>query len=145
MTYGWAVLIIFIVTAVFVNFGLSNPENYANDRCLFETDFSCEEFGVHHNGNQVVMNVVLSNNMPYRLNITKFEIESLSGISGDLSYDLENHNPVGVGNNFELIVTFDNPSYGIDLLKARLKIEYQIQRPGFFPKTVYGSIVSKIN
>ena len=145
MTYGWAILIIFIVTAVFVNFGLGDPANYSSERCLFESDFTCEEFAVYKLEDQVKMEVVLSNSLPYKVNITDFKIVSLSGITGGLTYEYASQNPIGVGNNFKLITTFDSPQYGIDLLQARVSVVYEIQRAGFFPRTVHGSIVGKIN
>jgi hypothetical protein len=144
-TYGWAILILGTVTILFVNFGLNNPELYSNERCLFESDFTCREYSVVFDGAETIVTVFLVNNLPYTINITNYEFEVLSGISGIVEHSFGSENPVRAGEIFELHSVIKNPRFGIDLFKAKVYVVYEVQRPGFFQKNVYGSIVSKIN
>ncbi|HLD05263.1 MAG TPA: hypothetical protein VJG90_06100 [Candidatus Nanoarchaeia archaeon] len=53
MTYGWAILIIFIMIGALVYFGVFNPTKLTPERCAAEIGFECNEWDVTNSRIQV--------------------------------------------------------------------------------------------
>ncbi|MFT4326450.1 MAG: hypothetical protein ACMXYK_03025 [Candidatus Woesearchaeota archaeon] len=155
MTYGWALFIIFAVSALYINFGLSNPETSIQTSCIFESDFECVEFVAVHNGSRLDLTIILQNTAGYDLNITGVTIGRLQGVTGappSFSYDEVTYFTVDswetrtilLGERIPLHIRINNAQISNQLVRMSLDIRYRINRPGFFTRMVRGDLTVRI-
>ncbi len=69
-TYGWAIMIVLVMIGALSYFGVTNPQRYIPDKCLFKVGMGCKDFVVIDAG---------SNNMQL-----KFAVENAMGESIEL-------------------------------------------------------------
>jgi hypothetical protein len=161
LTYGWAFIAILAVFGVITYMGLSSPERYAPQSCIFGEAFECVDFvGRYTDTSPGQVELYFQNNLGHEVEIRAVEVRRFVGTDPfcldsmqvnavdefeapeDMSPGGPNSIFVAPGSFFELeLICGNGPILEKDLIRTDLTITYRINRPGYFEKSVLGSVV----
>lgn len=158
MTYGWAIMVIGVVFGAMIYFGISTPTQVVPESCLFEQSILCNEFQSKVDPGDDYMLVIIDNNVGLPINITGVSLDSMStrmsNCEVDSYYDhltdtqIDGANPLTVGTSGTAQIRLEcSPATFLtkgDTVRTDIEIKYEIDRPGYFPKTATGTVVSKV-
>lgn len=83
-TYGWALLAIFLVTAVLMGSGFFSPSRLLDNECQFGTGVACNSYYAKATGGgQAEFGLELSNGMGYPVYVSACQIQT-DGIKGSV-------------------------------------------------------------
>ncbi len=88
-TYGWAFLVILLMIAALGYFGVMNPTKFLPERCMVDSEFSCEEYSLKYVKNagpthQIYSIIVLKNTFDKGI--------ELNSINGQFGFTFLNNN-----------------------------------------------------
>lgn len=124
-TYGWALMMAAIAIGSMSYFFLSSPDTLVPQRCEFQTDFVCEEFGFFETSGGEAEFTFLAQNIQGRVvNLTEVTCD-LDGETEQALIDGSSTYPVTIVSGQQFNATcqsFDLPSR--DTVNFRLEIKY---------------------
>ncbi|MFN3909839.1 MAG: hypothetical protein ACK4J0_01225 [Candidatus Anstonellaceae archaeon] len=81
-TYGWALIIVFIIIVYLVNSGIFLPSRFTSEECNFQPDLPCSRFYTTTSGNSLNLAFELTNGMGFPIMIKSCSAQLLEGGSG---------------------------------------------------------------
>ena len=124
MTYGWAFLVILIMIGALAYFGVLNPQRFLPDRCMFTSQFNCENPVIRNEGDGTATILLeFRNNLGEDLyfNLTDIETDFTefddknpgTGLTGGWTvYALNTANPPDLGTG-QVLACFDQNDDGV--------------------------------
>lgn len=73
MTYGWAILVLVIITAAIFSTGILSPTYLVSEECSLGSTFPCT-FQLFNDGGTLKLVLNITNGFGYKINITKLDI-----------------------------------------------------------------------
>ena len=143
MTYGWAILILAIVSAVLFSLGVFSPGNSASQVCQLESGFTCSGDYMVQNG-MLVMSITQTTTVP--LNITAIGCNTNSTDIPTQSVVPQAY--ISIGNNRTFSVQCYRGALAYSgqvnqLFVGYLQVNYTDVTTGF-PEVIYGDVAVKI-
>jgi hypothetical protein len=75
MTYGWAILLLVLVTGFLVFSGILNPSNFIAEQCSFGNNFGCNFFMVNQDG-ATQITIEIFNGFAYEVKIIEMQVQT---------------------------------------------------------------------
>jgi len=149
LTYAWGIATILIIVGAIGYFGLLRPSTHVPDACIAEDGFACVEFSFYTN--EVVIR--LRNNVGHPINITGVDVITVRPYNPDCDFSKKSLHKfngredvsLGAGEvfNFSINCT-NNELISGDLFKIDFALNYEINRPGYFPRSSIISVSSRV-
>ena len=87
VTYGWALLILFIVVAYLLTSGAFSAGSFAAQECVLQPDLSCSPFVIYREGADTKLKFTLTNGLGFPINISSINYTTVGiGASGRMIY-----------------------------------------------------------
>ncbi len=73
-TYGWAILLVFVILISFSYLNILNPSRNLPSRCIIGPEFQCIDFRISGSGD--TFSLLLKNNLPERIVLTNIKLRN---------------------------------------------------------------------
>ncbi|MFA5930450.1 MAG: hypothetical protein WC861_06220 [Candidatus Micrarchaeia archaeon] len=70
VTYGWALLILFVVVAYLLTSGAFSASSFAAQECVLQPDVPCSPFVLYNGGSGTVLQFTLTNGLGFPINVS---------------------------------------------------------------------------
>ena len=71
VTYGWALLVLFVVVAYLVASGAFSASSFAAQECVIQPDLSCSPFVLFTDGSTATLKYTLTNGLGFPINVSE--------------------------------------------------------------------------
>ncbi|VVC02228.1 Uncharacterised protein [uncultured archaeon] len=109
VTYGWALLALFIVVAFLVSSDIFSPNSFVTQECTFQPDLPCPSSILYQNGSFTTLRFSIVNGMGFKINVTNATYTATNmGLQGRQVYSdpITNMNGVQSGRYMNFSHTF---------------------------------------
>ena len=108
VTYGWALLILFIVVAYLLTSGAFSASSFAAQECVFQPDLPCSPFVLYREGADTKLQFTVTNGLGFPINISSINYTATGiGASGRKIYSgTAPGGTIPLGTRFDLNQTF---------------------------------------
>ena len=108
VTYGWALLILFIVVAYLLTSGAFSAGSFAAQECVFQPDLSCSPFVIYREGADTNLKFTLTNGLGFPINISEINYTTIGiGAAGRRFYSgTAPSGTIASGSRFDFNQTF---------------------------------------
>ena len=87
VTYGWALLVLFVVVAYLLTSGAFSANSFAAQECVLQPDLSCSPFVLYREGAGTVLQFTLTNGLGFPMSISSINYTTTGiGASGRRVY-----------------------------------------------------------
>ena len=87
VTYGWALLILFVVVAYLLTSGAFSASSFAAQECVLQPDLSCSPFVIYREGPDTTLQFTLTNGLGFPINISSINYTTTGiGAPGRMVY-----------------------------------------------------------
>ena len=117
VTYGWALLILFIVVAYLLTSGAFSASSFAAQECVLQPDLSCSPFVIYRDGTSTMLKFTLTNGLGFPINISSINYTTVGiGAPGRRIYPVTvSSNTVASGERYDFNQTFpDDPQPAVN-------------------------------
>jgi len=70
VTYGWALLVLFVVVAYLLTSGAFSANSFAAQECVFQPDLPCSPFVIYREGGATKLQFTITNGLGFPMNIS---------------------------------------------------------------------------
>ena len=140
--YGFALTVIFITIGFIVSSGITDPSKNIAEKCVVEGVLPCDEFSLDSSDKLVFL---VKNRVGLPINITSIEFSNSEGLNcSTLNFNYNNGVIYSPNDFIKFEVDLDS-CRASSVFRIDFDITYKIEEPGYFPKSVSGTIVVKDN
>ena len=87
VTYGWALLALFVVVAYLIGTGAFSANSFAAQECVIQPDIPCSPFVLFTDGNTATLKFTLTNGLGFPINVSEINYTAIGiGSSGKMVY-----------------------------------------------------------
>ncbi len=87
VTYGWALLILFVVVAYLLTSGAFSANSFASQECVFQPDLSCSPYVLYRDSSSATLLFTLTNGLGFPINVSSINFTTTGiGATGRLVY-----------------------------------------------------------
>ena len=138
VTYGWALLALFMVVAFLFSSGVFSTGSFSVQECVFQPDLPCSAFILYKTSStSATLQFTLNNGMGVPINITKVSYSAFDLVeNGRVDYPpvpLNPHSSVPSGGKMNFTQSFSGSKAvsARDFRTLYVTLEYVICKPGF--------------
>ncbi len=136
-TYGWAILIVTIMIGALAYYGVINPKNLIQERCISSPEFQCMDHVLYSNG---TFNLILRVNVPEGVKDVAVYCDDGNGHTASAS------STDVVNNDEKILITCDLEDAQYipkDVQKINVELNYT-KVGGAFPHTIFIETINKV-
>jgi len=87
VTYGWALLVLFIVVAYLLTSGAFSANSFSAQECVFQPDLPCSPFVIYREGGATKLQFTITNGLGFPINISSINYTTTGiGANGRRDY-----------------------------------------------------------
>ena len=87
VTYGWALLVLFVVVAYLLTSGAFSANSFASQECVFQPDLSCSPYVLYKDSGSTTLLFTLTNGLGFPINVSSINYTTTGiGASGRRVY-----------------------------------------------------------
>jgi len=131
VTYGWALLVLFVVVAFLITSGAFSANSFAAQECVLQPDLSCSPFVLYRDGADTVLLFSLTNGLGFPIEVESIEYTTTGiGASGRVVRNGEMPTPAGtIGSGdkmaFRQVFSGDTQPSANDFRTIYVELEYK--------------------
>lgn len=87
VTYGWALMVLFVVVAYLLTTGAFSANSFASQECVFQPDLPCYPFVLYRDGGATTLKFTLANGLGFPINVSSINYTTVGiGAPGRMDY-----------------------------------------------------------